>query len=93
MAWCLGRVSITDTLPTHVISVTTPGGSTILPDGTLTWRPVITPTGVGTSGSVWTQPVVVTVEVGYARPLTNVVRVTTVEGAADAYTETVTVNE
>ena len=65
---------ITDTLP---LSVT--------PTGTRTWTPVIT-----APGGVWTATAVVTVNVGYAGPLTNVVRVTTAEGAAGIYTETTT---
>jgi uncharacterized repeat protein (TIGR01451 family) len=64
---------VTDTLPAHVI-----------PSGVLTWTPIITaPEGV------WIMPVVVTVETGYTRPLTNVVQVTSDEGAAGVYTHTV----
>jgi fluoride ion exporter CrcB/FEX len=36
---------------------------------------------------VWTKTVVVTVEPGYAGPLTNTVQVTTLEGAVGAYTQ------
>jgi uncharacterized repeat protein (TIGR01451 family) len=57
---------ITDTLPAHVT-----------PTGVLTWTPpVICP------GAPWTQTVVVTVEMGYAGPLTNEVKVATREGVA-----------
>jgi uncharacterized repeat protein (TIGR01451 family) len=57
---------ITDTLPAHVT-----------PTGVLTWTPpVICP------GAPWTQTVVVTVEMGYAGPLTNAVEVAAREGAA-----------
>jgi uncharacterized repeat protein (TIGR01451 family) len=64
--------TITDTLPAHI----TPGGI-------ITWTPIIT-----VPGGVWTETVVVTVEMGYAGPLTNVVQVTTEEGAAGIYTHT-----
>ncbi|MDY7077970.1 MAG: S8 family serine peptidase [Chloroflexota bacterium] len=66
------HTTVTDTLPERV----TPGG-------TLTWTPVIT-----APGGVWTAGVVVTVEAGYAGPLTNVVQVTTEEGATNVYTVT-----
>ena len=66
------HATITDTLPAQVT-----------PTGTLTWTPdAIAP------GGVWTEQFSVTVEMGYARPLTNVVEVTTEEGAAGVYTET-----
>ena len=65
--------TITDVLPNHVT-----------PTGVLTW----TQQDITASGGIWTQQVVVTVEIGYAGPLTNVVRVTTGEGAAGVYTET-----
>jgi uncharacterized repeat protein (TIGR01451 family) len=55
----------TDTLPMHVI-----------PIGVLTWTPVL----IGPH-QFWTEQFVVTVEMGYVGPLTNVVRVTTKEGA------------
>ena len=53
------HATVTDTLPAQV----TPGGA-------LTWSPVIT-----APGGVWTQTVVVTVEMGYTGTLTNVVQV------------------
>ena len=66
------HAAVTDTLPAHVA-----------PGGVHTWTPVITaPTGV------WTQQIVVTVEVGYAGLLTNVVKATTLEGATGIYTRT-----
>jgi uncharacterized repeat protein (TIGR01451 family) len=80
---------------TYTISITNTGGVTltaavtdvlpaqVTPSGTLTWTPPsLAP------GTIWTQTVVVTAEVGYAGTLTNVVQVTTVEGAAGVYTET-----
>jgi len=63
---------VTDTLPTHV-----------MPTGILTWTPIIT-----APGGTWTEQVIVTVEMGYAGPLTNVVNVTTLEGAAGSSTAT-----
>ncbi len=64
--------TITDILPDHVT-----------PTGVLTWTPdPITP------GGVWTETVVVTLEIGYAGSLTNVVQVTTEEGATGVYTAT-----
>jgi uncharacterized repeat protein (TIGR01451 family) len=69
--------TVTDTLPIH-----------ILPGGIITWTAIpIAP------GGVWTETVVVTVDVGYAGPLTNVVRARTDEGATAAYTHTATVEE
>jgi uncharacterized repeat protein (TIGR01451 family) len=66
------HAAITDTLPAHVT-----------PDGILTWTPTIT-----APGGVWSQQVVVTVEMGYAGPLTNTVQATTLEGATGIYTAT-----
>jgi len=64
--------TVTDIIPTHVT-----------PTGTLTWTPVITaPRGI------WTQQFTVAVETGYSGTLTNVVQVTTDEGAMGVYTET-----
>ncbi len=71
------HTTITDTLPAHVT-----------PTGTCTWTPTIT-----APGGVWIQTVVVTVETDYAGPLTNVVQVTTDEGATGVYTETATAFE
>jgi uncharacterized repeat protein (TIGR01451 family) len=84
---------ITDTLPAHVVSGTTAGGSAILPGGTLTWQPVITPANMGVSSGVWTEMVVVTVEADYVGPLTNVAQATTVEGATGVHSETIAVVE
>jgi len=75
--------TITDTLPTHITPGETGSGMVILPGGTLTWTPVIT-----APGGVWTEMVVLTVEVGYVGPLTNVMEVTTEEGATGVYTAT-----
>ncbi len=69
--------TITDLLPEQVT-----------PTGILTWTPPsILP------GEAWTGTVVVTVAAGYAGPLTNVLQAGTREGAAGAYTNTVTVEE
>jgi uncharacterized repeat protein (TIGR01451 family) len=70
--------TITDILPNHVT-----------PTGLLTWTPVTITAPTGT----WMQQVVVTVETGYAGPLTNVVEITTAEGATGVYTETSNVVE
>jgi uncharacterized repeat protein (TIGR01451 family) len=66
------HATVTDVLPSHII-----------PTGVLTW-PVV----IAAPDGVWTERVVVTVEMGYAGPLTNVVRVATKEGATGVYTET-----
>lgn len=55
------QATITAVLPAHVT-----------PTGTLTWTPT-----VSASGGVWTQTVPVTVEAGYAGPLTSVLKVAT----------------
>jgi uncharacterized repeat protein (TIGR01451 family) len=68
--------SITDTLPLYIAPGETSAGTSIVPGGVLVWKPTI----LG-SGEVWTQTVAVTVEVGYAGLLANVVRVVTDEGA------------
>ena len=77
------HATITDVLPAHITPGTAHSGTLILPGGTLTWTPVVV-----APGGVWTQQVVVTVAMGYSGTLTNVVRVTTEEGATGAYTET-----
>ena len=64
--------TITDILPSHVT-----------PAGVITWAPTIT-----APGGVWAETVVVTVETGYGGPLTNVVQVTTEDGATGVYTVT-----
>jgi len=66
------HATVTDTLPAHVT-----------PTGARTWMPTIT-----APGGVWTETVVVTVEMGYTGTLANVVEVTTDEGARGVYTET-----
>jgi uncharacterized repeat protein (TIGR01451 family) len=64
--------TITDILPLHV----TPGGIR-------TWTATV-PAPAG----VWTETVVVTVDLDYSGPLVNVVEVTTEEGATGVYTHT-----
>ena len=67
--------TVTDTLPAHVT-----------PSGTLTWTvPTLAP------GAVWTQTVVVVVDATYSGTLTNLVEVTTAEGASGTHTEHTTV--
>jgi uncharacterized repeat protein (TIGR01451 family) len=67
--------TITDILPAQVT-----------PTGTFTWTPPpILP------DEIWTKTIVVTVESGYVGFLTNVVQVTTIEGATGAYTSSVVV--
>jgi len=79
------HATITDTLPISITSGQTSGGTAIVPGGQITWTAIITaPAGV------WTHTFVVTVETGYVGPLTNVVKVTTDEGATGIYTETST---
>ncbi len=79
------RASITDTLPAAIEGGYTYTGSVIMPGGTLEWT-----SGIGV-GEAWMQTVVVTVTPGYRGPLANEIRVTTQEGAAGVYTNTVTV--
>jgi len=67
--------TLTDILPNHVT-----------PTGVLTWTPVT----ITAPGGTWMQQVVVTVDVGYEGPLTNVVQATTEEGATGM--DSVTVN-
>lgn len=64
--------TITDTLPDHVI-----------PGGTRVWTATIP-----ALGDVWTRQFTVAVACGYSGTLTNVVQVTTEEGASGIYTET-----
>jgi len=66
------HATITDILPSHVT-----------PTGVLTWAPAIT-----APGGVWRGTAVVTVTEGYSGTLTNVVQVTTIEGASGVYTRT-----
>ncbi len=53
----------------------------VTPTGELSWTAQLLP------GDVWTEAIVVTVLPGYAGPLTNVVRIATLEGPAGVYTE------
>jgi len=77
------HAAITDTLPIHVTSGRTSGGTVALPGQPLTWTTFIPISGT------WTETVVVTTEPGYAGWLTNVVQVTTIEGAMGADSITV----
>jgi uncharacterized repeat protein (TIGR01451 family) len=71
------HATVTDTPSVHVT-----------PIGTLTWTPTIpAPDGV------WTQTVVVTVEMDYEGVVTNVIQVTSAEGPRGAYTRTTTVEK
>jgi hypothetical protein len=63
-------VTISDVLPMHITRSRTAGGTAIVPGGRVTWTARIT-----APGGVWTQTLAVTVETGYAGPLTNVVQV------------------
>jgi uncharacterized repeat protein (TIGR01451 family) len=54
----------------------------VTPTGTLTWNPIIT-----APGGVWSTQVVVTPRLCYSGTLSNLVRVTTPEGASGVYTE------
>jgi uncharacterized repeat protein (TIGR01451 family) len=65
------HATVTDYLPDQV-----------RPGGTRQWRPTI-----AAAGGVWSQDIIVTVEEGYSGPLTNLVQVTTAEGASGEYTE------
>ena len=64
--------TVTDILPAFVT----------LPGGIITW----TPSSIA-PGGFWVHMFVVTVEVGYAGPLINVVQVSTIQGATGVYTE------
>jgi uncharacterized repeat protein (TIGR01451 family) len=79
------HVTVTDTLPLSVTldetsggTLALPGGTVLLPDGrvAVTWTAVIT-----APGGVWMGTVVATVDEDYRGPLTNLVTVTTAEGA------------
>ncbi|MCP4541537.1 MAG: DUF11 domain-containing protein [Chloroflexi bacterium] len=78
--------TVTDTLPDHIARGGTSGGTLILPGDIVTWTPVIL-----MPSDIWTETVVVTVETDYTGLLTNVVQVTTEEGATGIYTQTSTV--
>jgi len=73
--------TITDELPSHILPGVTEEGTALAPGGTLIWTPIVLPPGDG-----WTETIVVTVELGYAGWLTNVVRVTTDLGVTAAHT-------
>jgi uncharacterized repeat protein (TIGR01451 family) len=76
-----GTVSLTATITDFL-----PSG--VDPTGALSWQHTLTD-----PGDVWTQTVVITVDLGYTGPLTNAVQVTTEEGATGIYTNVVTVEE
>ena len=57
-----------------------------MPTGALSWTATIP-----APGGVWSQTVVVTVEMGYVGPLTNTVQIATPEGIADTSVITVDV--
>lgn len=67
--------TITDILPTQVT-----------PTGIQVWTPT-----VAAPGGVWTEQFTVTAKIGYSGTLTNVVQVTTDQGATGVYTKTSTV--
>jgi thermitase len=71
------HATIIDTLPDHV-----------MPAVVHTWTPTL-----AASGGIWTGTVAVTVEMGYAGPLVNVVQVATAEGAMGKDTYIVVVAE
>jgi uncharacterized repeat protein (TIGR01451 family) len=83
------HATITDTLPLSVTlggtlippggTLTPPGGTVVLPDGRVgvIWTTVLT-----TPGSGWMGTIHVTVDAGSEGPLSNLVEVTTKEGAA-----------
>jgi uncharacterized repeat protein (TIGR01451 family) len=87
------HATITDTLPLSVTleeafggTLAPPDGTVVLPDGrvAVTWKAVITaPDGV------WRGTIVVKVDESYVGRLTNLLEVTTEEGAADADSVTV----
>jgi parallel beta-helix repeat protein len=80
------RATITDTLPVHIAQGKTSGGTSLMPGQQITWAATIpAPHGV------WSETMVVTVEMGYVGPLTNVVQVATAEGVTGVHTETSTV--
>jgi uncharacterized repeat protein (TIGR01451 family) len=81
------HATIADTLPEQISPGRTSAGTAILPGGVVTWTPVIIP-----PQQVWTQTVVVTVELGYAGPLVNVVEVTTLEGVTGRHVLTLAPN-
>jgi parallel beta-helix repeat protein len=80
------HATITDTLPLSVTldeasggTLALPGGTVALPDGrvVVSWTDVVT-----APGGLWMGTILVTVDESYEGPLTNLVEVTTEEGAA-----------
>jgi uncharacterized repeat protein (TIGR01451 family) len=93
------HATITDTLPLSVTLEKASGGALILPGGTLAPPDgtVVLPDGrvavvwtavIAAPGGLWMGTIVITVDEGYVGPLTNLVEVSTEEGAAGAYIET-----
>ncbi len=77
------HVTLTDTLPSQIISGLTSAGAVISPDEIITWTPVIS-----APGGIWNETIVVTVTPGYAGWLTNTVQATSEEGPSGIYTAT-----
>jgi hypothetical protein len=77
---------VTVALPIHIMPGKMGGGTVVSPSGTIIWTRIVT-----APGGVWKQQVVVTAEMGYAGPLTNVMQVRADEGATDVYTRISTV--
>jgi uncharacterized repeat protein (TIGR01451 family) len=84
------NAAITDTLPASVTLEQTSGGSLLLPGGAvgITWT-----TNITAPGGVWSETVVVAVAADYVGPLTNVVEITTDQGAAGETSVTVRAGE
>jgi uncharacterized repeat protein (TIGR01451 family) len=87
------HATVTGTLPLSVTldeasggTLASPGGTVVLPEGrvAVTWTPVIT-----APGGPWMGRIVVTVDEGYAGPLTNLVEVATKEGVQGSDSVTV----
>jgi uncharacterized repeat protein (TIGR01451 family) len=70
------HATITDVLPVHVT-----------PTGAITWSPFLT-----SSGGIWAETLVITVETGYVGLLQNVIQVTSLEGPSGVYTESTVVS-
>lgn len=75
------HVTVTDTLPAHIIPSETPGGTPILPGGLVTWA-----TSPIAPRDTWATTFVVIIEEDYTGPLTNIIRATAQEGATGSYT-------
>jgi uncharacterized repeat protein (TIGR01451 family) len=80
---------------TYTLCITNTGNLTltatvidILPNHVTTTRPLVWYPVIAAPSGVWTKRFTATVEMGYSGPLTNIVQVTTEEGATGVYTET-----